>query len=62
LILIAVGSTNSIATGCTPVTSSRMPLPQVKAMGGWRDLTSVQRYMGLLNHDRCQAAVEAAWA
>jgi len=31
-------------------------------LGGWRDLASVQRYMGLLNHDRTQAAVEAAWA
>jgi len=39
-----------------------MPLPDVMQMGGWRDVASVQRYMRLLNHDRRQAAVEAAWA
>ena len=39
-----------------------MPLPDVMRLGGWRDLASVQRYMGLLNHDRLTAAVEAAWA
>jgi hypothetical protein len=39
-----------------------MGLREVMDMGGWRDLASVQRYMGRLNHDRRQAAVEAAWA
>jgi hypothetical protein len=39
-----------------------VPLQEVMALGGWRDLASVQRYMGLLNHDRLTAAVEAAWA
>jgi hypothetical protein len=39
-----------------------MPLPDVMKLGGWRDLASVQIYMGLLNHDRLTAAVEAAWA
>jgi len=39
-----------------------MPLPHFMRLGGWRDLTSLQRYMGLLNHDRLTAAVEAAWA
>jgi site-specific recombinase XerD len=50
------------ATGCTKLLQRGVPLPDVKAMGGWRDLASVQRHMGLLNHDRRQAAVEAAWA
>jgi hypothetical protein len=39
-----------------------MPLPDVMKLGGWRDLASVQRYIGLLSHDRLQTAVEAAWA
>ena len=50
------------ASGCTRLLQSGMPLPDVMRLGGWRDLASVQRYMGLLNHDRTQAAVEAAWA
>jgi site-specific recombinase XerD len=50
------------ATGCTKLLQAGVPLPDVMAMGGWRDLASVQRYMGLLNHDRRQKAVEAAWA
>jgi hypothetical protein len=37
-------------------------LPDVMKLGGWRDLASVQRYMGLMNHDRLKGAVEAAWA
>ena len=39
-----------------------MPLPDVMRLGGWRDLASVQRYMGLLNYDRLAEAVNAAWA
>jgi hypothetical protein len=29
---------------------------------GWRDLASVQRYMGLLADHWLEVAVEAAWA
>jgi integrase len=50
------------ATGCTRLLQRNMPLPDVMRLGGWRDLASVQRYMGLLNHDRLTAAVEKAWA
>lgn len=50
------------ATGCSILLQSGMPLPDVMAMGGWRDLESVQRYMGLLAEDRLEQAVEAAWA
>lgn len=50
------------ATGCTKLLQSGMPLADTMKLGGWRDLASVQRYMGLLNHDRLSAAVEAAWA
>ena len=32
-----------------------MPLPDVMRLGGWRDLASVQRYIGLLNHDASYA-------
>lgn len=31
-------------------------------LGGWRDVKSVQRYVGLLSDERLTAAVEAAWA
>jgi hypothetical protein len=37
-------------------------LPDIMALGGWRDLESVKRCMGLLQDDRLTAAVEAAWA
>jgi integrase/recombinase XerD len=50
------------ATGATRYFQRNMPLPEIMQMGGWRDLASVQRYMGLMNHERRQAAVEAAWA
>jgi integrase len=50
------------ATGATRYFQAGMPLPDIMAMGGWRDVDSVKRYMGLLNHDRRQARVEAAWA
>lgn len=50
------------ATGATKFLQKNMPLADVMKLGGWRDLKSVERYMGLLNHDRLQAAVNAAWA
>jgi hypothetical protein len=37
-------------------------LPDTMALGGWRDLGSVKRYMGLLQKDRLKLAVEAAWS
>lgn len=49
-------------TGATRLLQKGVPLQEVMALGGWRDLASVQRYMGLMNHDRRLAAVEAAWA
>jgi site-specific recombinase XerD len=49
------------ASGATRLLQRGMPLPDVMQLGCWRDLASVQRYMGLLNHDRRLAAVEAAW-
>jgi hypothetical protein len=30
-------------------------------LGGWRDLDSVRRYMGLLQKDRLKMALESAW-
>lgn len=36
-------------------------LPDIMALGGWRDLESVRRYMGVLQKDRLKLAVEAAW-
>jgi hypothetical protein len=39
-----------------------MPLPDIMALGGWRDMKSVMRYMGRLRDDKLTAAVEAAWA
>ena len=50
------------ATGATRYFQRGMPLPDIMALGGWRDIKSVQRYMGLLRDDRLTAAVEAAWA
>ena len=50
------------ATGATRYFQNMMPLPDIMALGGWRDMKSVQRYMGLLRDDRLTAAVEAAWA
>jgi len=49
-------------TGATILLQKGMPLQEVMALGGWRDLASVQRYAGLMNHARRQAAVEACWA
>jgi integrase/recombinase XerD len=48
------------ATGATRLLQRGMPPPDVMRLGGWHDLASAQRYMGLLN--RLTAAVEAAWA
>jgi integrase len=50
------------ATGATRYFQRGMPLPDIMALGGWRDIKSVQRYMGLLRDDKLTAAVEAAWA
>lgn len=49
-------------TGTTRLLQKGVPLQEVMALGGWRDLASIQRYMGLMNHDRRLAAVTAAWA
>jgi integrase len=49
-------------TGATIYLQKGLPLQELMALGGWRDLQSVQRYCGLMNHERRQAAVEAAWA
>jgi len=37
-------------------------LTDIMRLGGWKDLGSVKRYMGLLQKDRLKLAVEAAWA
>ena len=50
------------ATGATHYFQKGMPLPDIMALGGWRDMKSVLRYMGRLRDDRLTAAVEAAWA
>lgn len=50
------------ASGTTRYFQKGMPLPDLMQLGGWRDMKSVQRYMGLLRDDRLTAAVEAAWA
>lgn len=50
------------ASGATKLLQSGMPLKDVMLMGGWRDLASIQRYMGRLTEDRLEEAVEAAWA
>jgi predicted phosphoadenosine phosphosulfate sulfurtransferase len=31
-------------------------------LGGWRDLESVKRYMGLMQDDKLKASLEAAWS
>jgi hypothetical protein len=36
-------------------------LSDIMALGGWRDLESVKRYMKLLQKDFLKLAVEAAW-
>jgi predicted phosphoadenosine phosphosulfate sulfurtransferase len=38
------------------------PLPNIMRLGGWRDIESVNRYMGLIQDDRLAASVEAAWS
>jgi integrase len=48
-------------TGTKRLLQKGLSLQEVMALGGWKDIVSVQRYMGLLNHDRL-TAVEAAWA
>jgi integrase len=50
------------ATGATRYFQKGMPLPDIMALGGWRDMKSVMRYMGRLRDDKLTAAVEAAWA
>ncbi|MGO9087921.1 MAG: hypothetical protein ACLQBK_22105 [Candidatus Sulfotelmatobacter sp.] len=35
-------------------------LLDIMALGGWRDLESVKRYMGLLQKDRLKLAAQAA--
>jgi integrase len=50
------------ASGATRYFQAGMPLPDIMALGGWRDIKSVQRYMGLLQDDRLSEAVESAWA
>src|ERR1035438_2839077 len=35
--------------------------PDTMHLGGWRDMKSVKRYMGLLQKDRLKLAAEAAW-
>jgi hypothetical protein len=37
-------------------------MPDIMRLGGWRDLESVKRYIGLLQKDRLKLAVEAAWS
>lgn len=49
-------------SGATHLLQKGLPLQEVMALGGWKDLKSVQRYAGLLSHERRQKAVEAAWA
>jgi integrase len=39
------------ATGATRYFQRGVPLPDIMALGGWRDIKSVQRYMGLLRDD-----------
>jgi site-specific recombinase XerD len=49
-------------SGATRYLRSGMDLASVMRLGGWRDLASVQRYLGLLFEDKLEAQVEAAWA
>lgn len=50
------------ASGATRMFRMGVPLPDIMATGGWRDLKSVQRYAGRLAGDRLSVVVEAAWA
>jgi integrase/recombinase XerD len=50
------------ASGASRYFQAGMPLPDIMKLGGWRDVDSVKRYMGLLTKDRLEQAVESAWA
>lgn len=50
------------ASGATRYFQVGMPLPDIMHLGGWRDVKSVQRYLGLLQDDRLNQAIETAWA
>ena len=50
------------AIGCSTLLQSGMLLPDVMALEGWKDVTSVKRYMGPLDADGLEKAVEKAWA
>jgi integrase/recombinase XerD len=50
------------ASGATRYFQKGMPLPDIMRLGGWRDVDSVRRYMGVMLDDRLTVAVEAAWA
>lgn len=50
------------ASGATRYFQKGMPLPDIMRLGGWRDLDSIRRYMGVMQDDRLTAAVEAAWS
>src|SRR5271170_3839312 len=48
------------ASGASRYFQAGMPLPDTMQLGGWRDVDSIKRYMGLLTEDRLEQAVEAA--
>jgi integrase len=49
-------------TGATHYAQKGLPLPELMRIGGWRDLKSVQRYLGHMHQDRLSTLVESAWA